>query len=141
MEDLSPNEQVAAFTVAGAFAGAAIGSVESVWHIPKLGEALPSFSHQLRAIALRSASFGMISFSYAVGKSTAASIRMKDDVFNPIVGGFAAGIVPGILRKSGKVGLGAGAAIATVMAATEYFSAGAEPTANKWASRYDHLKK
>ncbi|OQS02337.1 hypothetical protein THRCLA_21445 [Thraustotheca clavata] len=141
MAELSPEKQVAAFTVGGAFAGAAIGSVESVWQIPKLGEAMPSFSSQLRAIGVRSASFGMVAFLYAAGKNTAASLRMKDDGLNPIFGGFAAGVVPGVLRKSGSVGLGAGAAMAIVMTASEYFSKGIESPVNKWATRYDYLKK
>ncbi|OQR83870.1 hypothetical protein ACHHYP_14194 [Achlya hypogyna] len=140
MEDLSPEQQVAAFTAAGAFAGAAIGSVESVWQIPKLGE-IASFSNQLRNIGLRAVSFGAVACFYAAGKEAAASIRAKDDVFNPAIGGFVAGVVPGVLRKSGKIGLAAGGAMATVMTATEYFSKGAEPTVNKWATRYDYLKK
>ncbi|KAF0697389.1 Aste57867_11941 [Aphanomyces stellatus] len=142
MDSLTPGQKVALFTGAGAFAGAALGSVESVWHIPKLGQALPSFATQLRAIGGRSVAFGASGFIFTAGTNFAHSVRSHDDVWNPFLGGLATGIVPAVVKSNAVWGLGAGFAIGTGMALVHYFESGeTESAIEKWSTRYDYLTK
>ncbi|ETV85891.1 hypothetical protein H257_02431 [Aphanomyces astaci] len=143
MDSLNPGQKVALFTSAGAFGGAAIGSVESVWRIPRLGQELPSFAKQLRGIGARSVAFGSASFVFAASEHFAHSIRSHDDVWNPFIGGLVTGIVPAVVKQNVVWGLGAGVAIGTGMAVLHYFESGDDKTSplEKWANRYDYLKK
>ncbi|ETW07907.1 hypothetical protein H310_02315 [Aphanomyces invadans] len=143
MDSLNPGQKVALFTAAGAFGGAAVGSVESVWRIPRLGQELPSFAKQLRGIGGRSVAFGSASFLFAAGEHVAHSIRSNDDVWNPFIGGLVAGVVPAVVKQNALWGLGAGIAVGTTMAFAHYFESGDsnKTPLEKWASRYDYLKK
>jgi len=46
--------------------------------------------------------------SYGLGVSTAAQLRKKEDVYNHIIGGYAAGTMIGVWYKSNKMGAGLG---------------------------------
>ncbi|RHY61458.1 hypothetical protein DYB30_004978 [Aphanomyces astaci] len=147
MDSLNPGQKVALFTSAGAFGGAAIGSVESVWRIPRLGQELPSFAKQLRGIGARSVVVGLLDlfWSMCIDESydVQHSIRSHDDVWNPFIGGLVTGIVPAVVKQNVVWGLGAGVAIGTGMAVLHYFESGDDKTSplEKWANRYDYLKK
>ena len=127
---------------AGAFFGAAIGSVESVWAIPKLGAKLPKLSTQLKHLGTRSVHdiaenenlnsdlhcgafmqfvFAAVGCIFSTGEYLSASIRQTEDPINAGVGGALVGIVPGIVKQSMRVGVGAGVAAGAAMCAASFW--------------------
>ncbi|CAK4078468.1 unnamed protein product [Aphanomyces euteiches] len=140
MDSLTSQQKVALFTGAGAFGGAALGSVESVWSIPKAGGVFPSFGTQLHRIGARSIAFSSAGFLFAAGEGFAHSVRSHDDIWNPFIGGLVAGIVPAVVKQNAVWGLGAGVAIGTAMAVAHYFESGEhESPLEKWSNRYEYL--
>ncbi|CAI5743111.1 unnamed protein product [Peronospora destructor] len=79
MNGLTGSEKVVYTTCAGAFFGAAIGSVESVWAIPKLGAKLPKLSAQLKHLGTRSFVFAAVGCIFSTGEYLSASIRQTED--------------------------------------------------------------
>lgn len=126
-------DKIFLYSGVGAFVGAASGTVRSVWSIPKLGKQLPSFSAQMKTIGARSAILASVGGVYATGEYIAASMRNRDDHINAIYGGFAAGIVPAMLRQSPAVGVGAGAACAAAMGAAKYWNSNQPSSQMKWS--------
>ncbi|KAF2011766.1 hypothetical protein BU24DRAFT_288783 [Aaosphaeria arxii CBS 175.79] len=71
-----------------------------------------------------------VGFAYQFTRDSAANLRQKNDTYNEALAGFASGVVIGLSRRSIPFMLGAGASVATVMAAYGYtsgFGIGAGP--------------
>ncbi|KAF1774636.1 Mitochondrial inner membrane translocase subunit Tim17/Tim22/Tim23/peroxisomal protein PMP24 [Phytophthora cactorum] len=126
MDGTAGSEKIMYTTATGAFFGAAIGSVESVWGIPKLGAKLPKLSNQLKHLGTRSLVFAAVGCIFSTGEYLSASIRQKEDPINAGVGGALVGVVPGIVKQSMRVGVGAGIAAGAAMAAASYWCVGIE---------------
>ncbi|GAB9475231.1 hypothetical protein Gpo141_00012333 [Globisporangium polare] len=122
MEGPTGTEKIVLSSATGAFFGAAVGSVESVWSIPKLGDKLPKFSTQIRQIGVRSLVFATVGGLFATGEFASASIRQKNDQWNAGVGGLLVGVVPGVLKKNARVGAATSVVAAAAMTAATYWA-------------------
>ncbi|CAI5708587.1 unnamed protein product [Hyaloperonospora brassicae] len=127
------SEKIVHATGAGAFFGAAVGSVESVWAIPKLGAKLPTLSSQLKHLGVRSLVFAAVGCIYSSGEYFAATIRQKDDAINAAVGGALVGVVPGMVKQSMRVGVGAGVAAGAAMCAASFWQSSQVSPMDKYA--------
>uniref|UniRef100_K3WVA3 Uncharacterized protein n=1 Tax=Globisporangium ultimum (strain ATCC 200006 / CBS 805.95 / DAOM BR144) TaxID=431595 RepID=K3WVA3_GLOUD len=127
-------EKIVLSTATGAFFGAAAGSVESVWSIPKLGDKLPKFSTQIKQIGVRSLVFATVGGLFATGEFASAKIRQKDDPLNAAVGGALVGIVPGVLKKNARVGVTTSAIAAIAMGVATYWSGTQQTSLEKYAA-------
>ncbi|POM61524.1 mitochondrial protein [Phytophthora palmivora] len=134
MDGPASSEKIMYTTATGAFFGAAIGSVESVWHIPKLGAKLPKLSYQLKHLGTRSLVFAAVGCIFSTGEYLSASIRQKDDPINAGVGGALVGVVPGMVKQSMRVGVGAGVAAGAAMCAASYWQSSQESSFEKYAA-------
>jgi hypothetical protein len=76
---------------------------------------MPAVKATLRIVSQHATFFGLIGGSYALVSSGAEFARGRRDVWNGVLGGFAAGAVVA-MRGKPLVGLGAGAAFAAVSA-------------------------
>ncbi|RMX69883.1 hypothetical protein KXD40_004971 [Peronospora effusa] len=149
------SEKVVYTTCAGAFFGAAVGSVESVWAIPKLGAKLPKLSTQLKHLGTRSVYdttenkkldsdllciafmqfvFAAVGCIFSTGEYLSASIRQTEDPINAGVGGALVGIVPGIVKQSMRVGVGAGVVAGAAMCAASFWQSSQETPFEKYAT-------
>ncbi|TYZ50994.1 hypothetical protein PybrP1_012828 [[Pythium] brassicae (nom. inval.)] len=127
-------EKVVLSTATGAFFGAAVGSVESVWSIPKLGDQLPKFATQMKHLGVRSLVFASAGAIYSTGEFAAASIRQKDDQWNAAVGGLLVGAVPAILKKNARIGAATSVAAAITMSAATYWAKTQDTPLEKYAA-------
>ncbi|GLE01575.1 hypothetical protein PINS_up010405 [Pythium insidiosum] len=133
------SEKILYATATGVFAGSAIGAVESVWSIPKLGAKLPKFSTQVKHIGSRALVLGAAAGFYATGEHVMATVRQKEDPFNAAFGGAVAGVVPGILSKNARVAFASSFLAAAAMAASSYWSESTSETAfEKYAKARAH---
>ncbi|KAJ0397254.1 hypothetical protein P43SY_008582 [Pythium insidiosum] len=139
MEGPVGSEKILYATATGVFAGSAIGAVESVWSIPKLGAKLPKFSTQVKHIGSRALVLGAAAGFFATGEQVMATVRQKEDPFNAAFGGAVAGLVPGILSKNARVAFASSFIAATAMAASSYWSESTTETAfEKFAKARAH---
>ncbi|CAI5743094.1 unnamed protein product [Peronospora destructor] len=136
MNGLTGSEKVVYTTCAGAFFGAAIGSVESVWAIPKLGTKLPKLSAQLKHLGTRSFVFAAVGCIFSTGECLSASIRQTEDSINAGVGGALVGVVPGIVKQSMRVGVGAGVAAGAAMCAASFWQSSQETPFEKYGAAH-----
>ncbi|KAG6962207.1 hypothetical protein JG688_00008716 [Phytophthora aleatoria] len=134
MDGTAGSEKIMYTTATGAFFGAAIGSVESVWGIPKLGAKLPKLSNQLKHLGTRSLVFAAVGCIFSTGEYLSASIRQKEDPINAGVGGALVGVVPGIVKQSMRVGVGASIAAGAAMAAASYWQSSQDTAFEKYAA-------
>ncbi|KAG6614367.1 outer envelope pore protein 16-chloroplastic mitochondrial-like [Phytophthora cinnamomi] len=134
MDAPAGSEKIMYTTAAGAFFGAAIGSVESVWAIPKLGAKLPKLSNQLKHLGTRSLVFAAVGCIFTTGEYVTASIRQKEDPISAGVGGALVGVVPGMVKQSMRVGVASGVAAGAAMAAASYWQAIQDSPLEKYAA-------
>ncbi|KAI9916625.1 hypothetical protein PsorP6_017065 [Peronosclerospora sorghi] len=132
MDGADGGDKIIYSTATGAFFGAAIGSIESVWAIPKLGalrvmflylvcDKLPMLSAQLKHVGTRTLVFASVGFIFSAGEYLSASIRQKNDPINTGVGAALAGVVPGIVKQSMRVGVGASVTMGAAACAASYW--------------------
>ncbi|DAZ92422.1 TPA: hypothetical protein N0F65_000206 [Lagenidium giganteum] len=122
MEGPQGSEKIVAATATGAFFGAAAGSVESVWSIPKLGAKLPKFSAQIKHVGVRALVFAAVGGIYASGEVFAESVRQKNDAVNAAIGGALVGVVPAVMTRNMRVAAAASVASATLMGASTFWA-------------------
>ncbi|TDH72658.1 hypothetical protein CCR75_007449 [Bremia lactucae] len=134
MSEAAGSEKIMYTTATGAFFGVAIGSVETVWAIPKLGAKLPKLSNQLKHLGARSLVFAAVGCIYSTGEYVAAKIRQKEDSINAGVGGALVGVVPGIVKQSMRVGVGAGVVAAAAMTAATFWQSSQDSPFEKYAT-------
>ncbi|KAL7681494.1 putative NADH dehydrogenase [ubiquinone] 1 alpha subcomplex subunit 11 [Plasmopara halstedii] len=128
------SEKIMFTTATGAFFGITVGSVESVWAIPKLGAKLPKLSKQLKHVGQRSLVFAAVGCIFTTGEYVASQIRQKEDPINAGVGGALVGIVPGMVKQSVRVGVGAGIASAAIVTAASFWQSSQETSFEKYAA-------
>ncbi|KAG7384666.1 hypothetical protein PHYPSEUDO_002413 [Phytophthora pseudosyringae] len=134
MDGTAGSEKIMYTTATGAFFGAAVGSVESVWAIPKLGAKLPMLSNQLKHLGTRSLVFAAVGCIFSTGEYLSATIRQKEDAINAGVGGALVGVVPGIVKQSMRVGVGAGVAAGVAMTAASFWQSTQATPFEKYAA-------
>ncbi|KAH7467172.1 hypothetical protein PRIC1_011218 [Phytophthora ramorum] len=134
MDGPAGSEKIMYTTATGAFFGAAVGSVESVWAIPKLGAKLPKLSNQLKHLGTRSLVFAAVGCIFSTGEYLSASIRQKEDAINAGVGGALVGVVPGMVKQSMRVGVLAGVAAGTAMCAASFWQSSQQTAFEKYAA-------
>ncbi|RLN65797.1 hypothetical protein BBJ29_003692 [Phytophthora kernoviae] len=134
MDGPAGSEKIVYTTATGAFFGAAIGSVESVWAIPKLGAKLPKLSNQLKHLGTRSLVFATVGALFSTGEYLSATVRQKEDHINAGVGGLLVGVVPGIVKQNMRVGVAASVAAGAAMCAATFWQSSQETAFEKYAA-------
>ncbi|KAG7396371.1 hypothetical protein PHYBOEH_002352 [Phytophthora boehmeriae] len=134
MDGPAGSEKIVYTTATGAFFGAAIGSVESVWAIPKLGAKLPKLSNQLKHLGTRSLVFATVGALFSTGEYLSATLRQKEDPINAGVGGLFVGVVPGIVKQSMRVGVGSSVVAGAAMCAATFWQSSQESSLEKYAA-------
>ncbi|TMW67628.1 hypothetical protein Poli38472_011248 [Pythium oligandrum] len=133
MDGPKGTEKIVVATGTGVFFGTAVGAVESVWAVPKLGAQLPKFTAQAKHIGARALVFGAVAALYTTAEYTAESVSQKTSPVNAAIGGAVAGIVPGIVAKNARVAFASSLVSAAVMTAATYWNEQSESAFDKYA--------
>merc|ERR1711937_743760 len=99
--------------------GGLVGAVEAMWTdapAVKAEKRGPAIRATWQCVARNSILFGLVGGTFATGDCMAASVRGKDDVWNGVYGGLAAGGVFAMKTASPLRGLGAGLTFGAVSA-------------------------
>lgn len=131
--------------ISSAVVGAGVGAIEAFWtDVPavKKEAAGPALRATANVIKNNSLLFAAVGGTFAAGTHIAECQRGKDDVFNGIIGGLAAGCVIGAKTLKPIRGITAGLAFAAMAALVDVSGQTIKPVAMKGPSafNYGHAK-
>merc|ERR1711981_996287 len=133
--------------VTSALFGGLVGAVEAMWTdapAVKAEKTGPAIRATWQCVARSSVLFGLVGGTFATGDCMAQSVRGKDDVWNGVYGGLAAGGVFAMKTASPLRGLGAGLCFGAVSAMVDLSGQRLQP--ERWSDptrtfNYGHAVK
>merc|ERR1712072_1154180 len=143
----SCSERVASGLITSALVGGLVGAAEAMWTdapAVKAEKTGPAIRATFNCVARNSVFFGLIGATFSGGDCLAQSVRKKDDLWNGVWGGLAAGQVLSFKTGSPLKGLGAGLCFAGVSALVDLSGQRLQPerwTDPKKVFNYGHSVK